>query len=112
MFNLTNICYILSEYKLGMKNIENTSNSFLFQRNNIEGEARHAHHYSGGVSQCGLWPSRISTTWGLVRNAIFFQPTRELLNQNSVDGDPQQLMFLKFPQRSLMNIKVSETLEL
>lgn len=48
----------------------------------------------------------------LLEMQFFFQPTRELLNQNSVDGDPQQLMFLKFPQRSLMNIKVSETLEL
>lgn len=48
----------------------------------------------------------------LLEMHFFFQPTRELLNQNSVDGDPQQLMFLKFPQRSLMNIKVSQTLEL
>lgn len=41
----------------------------------------------------GSGPVGLALLGELLEMPFFFQPTRELLNQNSVDGGPQQLMF-------------------
>lgn len=78
-FNLTNACCILAEYKLGLFIFSNgnTHNSFLFPRNNIEGESRYVHHYSDGVSQSVVsGPAGLAPLGDLLEMRFFFNPPK------------------------------------
>lgn len=108
-FNLTNICCILTEYKLGLGSDGSTQNSFPMEQFKGRWDV---HHYSGGGSQSVLLAQRywhhLETCWkcSCFFWLVFFNlPLTSWISTLWI-GVPI-FMFLESPQGSLMHMKVS-----
>lgn len=107
-FNLTNICCILTEYKLGLKSGGN--HRFIFcSKELFKGGETCLPFFWQWFSKCSLWPAAVTSLGGLSEMQLFFTPPKTSWIRTRWMG-VQTFMLLGVLQGSWMHVNVSEPL--